>query len=95
MGSSGQLADARVIDALRQANVALADIRAFMNAPCRKQLDAWAGQLQTEANHRENALSLARRLFAASQDPLFPIVHTDSKEELMITLRTAGRTDIG
>ena len=93
--SPGQLADARVIDALRQANVPLADIRAFMRQPSRERLDAWERQLQTNANHRQSALTLARRLFAASQDPRFPIVHPDSKEELMITLRTAGRTDIG
>ena len=93
--SPGQLVDARVIDALRQANLPLADIRALMRQPSRERLDAWERQLQTNANHRQSALTLARRLFAASQDPRFPIVHPDSKEELMITLRTAGRTDIG
>ena len=93
--SPGQLADARAIDALRQANVALADIRAFMRQPSREQLDAWERQLQANADHRQRALTVARRLFAASQDPRFPIVHPHSKEELMITLRTAGRTDIG
>jgi serine/threonine protein phosphatase PrpC len=93
--SPGQLADARVIDALRQANVPLADIRAFMRRPSRERLDAWERQLQASANHRQSALSLARSLFAASQDPRFPLVRPDSKEELMITLRTAGRTDIG
>ena len=70
--SPGQLADARVIDALRQANVPLADIRAFMRQPSRERLDAWERQLQTNANHRQSALTLARRLFAASQDPRFP-----------------------
>ncbi len=93
--SPGQLADARVIDALRQAGVPLADIRAFIRQPSRERLDAWERQLRTNAKHRQSALTLARRLFAASQDPRFPIVHPDSKEELMITLRTAGRTDIG
>jgi PPM family protein phosphatase len=93
--SPGQLADARVIDALRQANVPLADIRVFMRQPSPEQLDAWERQLQTNAKHRRSALSLARGLFAESQDPRFPIVHSDSKEELMFTLRTAGRTDIG
>jgi serine/threonine protein phosphatase PrpC len=93
--SPGQLADARVIDALRQASVPLADIRAFMRQPSRDQLDAWERQLHTNAKHRQSALTLARGLFAASQDPRFPTVYPDSKEELMITLRTAGRTDIG
>ncbi|HEY1652540.1 MAG TPA: MerR family transcriptional regulator [Acidimicrobiales bacterium] len=93
--SPGQLADARVIDALRQANLPLADIRAFMRRPSRERLDAWERQLQTNANHRQSALTTARRLFAANQDPGLPIVQPDSKEETMITLRTAGRTDIG
>jgi PPM family protein phosphatase len=91
----GQLVDARVIDALRQANVPLADIRAFMRQPSRERLDAWDRQLQINTDHRRSALTLARRLFAASKDPRFPVVHPDSEEELMVTLRTAGRTDIG
>jgi PPM family protein phosphatase len=93
--SPGQLADARVIDALRQAAVPLADIRAFMRQPSREQLDAWARQLQTDANHRQGALTLARHLFEASEDPLFPIANPDPKEAFMATLRTAGRSDIG
>jgi protein phosphatase len=93
--SPGQLADARVIDALRQAEVPLADIRAFMRQPSREQLDAWARQLQTNAHHRREALVLARHLFAANEDPLFPIANPEPKEAHMSTLRTAGRTDIG
>ena len=93
--SPGQLADARVIDALRQAGVPLAEIRLFMRQPSREQLEAWARQLQADAHHRQGALALARHLFAASEDPLFLISNPGSKEELMTTLRTAGRTDIG
>jgi serine/threonine protein phosphatase PrpC len=92
--SPGQLADAKVIDALRQAGVPLADIRTFMRQPSREQLDAWARQLHTDASHRQKALADARHL-AASENPLFPISNPDSKEEFMTTLRTAGRTDIG
>jgi len=93
--SPAQLADAQAIDALRQADVPLADIRAFMRQPSREQLDAWERQLQTDAKHRQRAIALARYLLAASKDLLFPIAYPDSKEEVMITLRTAGRTDIG
>ena len=53
--SPGQLVDARVIDALRQANLPLADIRAFMRQPSRERLDAWERQLQTNASSRESA----------------------------------------
>jgi serine/threonine protein phosphatase PrpC len=93
--SPGQLANAQVIDALRQAGVPLSDIRAFLRQPSGEQLDAWATQLDAEANHRHGALALARQLFAAREDPLFPIIHPDPNEELMTTLRTAGRSDIG
>jgi protein phosphatase len=93
--SPGQLADAQVIDALRQAGVPLAEIRSFLRQPSREQLDAWARQLQTDTNHRQGALALAHHLFAASEDPMFPTANPDSKEELMTTLRTAGRSEIG
>jgi protein phosphatase len=93
--SPGQLADARVIDALRRAGVPLADIRAFRRRPSREQLDVWSRQLETDANHRQGALALARDLLAASEDPLLITTNTEFKEGLMTTLRTAGRTDIG
>jgi serine/threonine protein phosphatase PrpC len=93
--SPGQLADAKVIDALRQAGVSLADISAFMRLPCEGRLDSWARQLHSDANHRQGALALARRLLTASEDPSLPTANPDFKERLMTTLRTAGRTDIG
>ena len=93
--SPGQLADAQVIDALRKAAVPLAEIRSFMRQPSPEHLDAWARQLQEDANHRQGALDLARHLFEAHEDPMFPTTNPDSKERLMTTLRTAGRTDIG
>jgi PPM family protein phosphatase len=93
--SPGQLADAQVIDALRQAGVPLGEIGAFMRKPSGAQLEVWTRQLQTDANHRQEALALARRLFAASEDPMFSTADPDTKEETMTVLRTAGRTDIG
>ena len=65
----GQLADAQVIDALRQANVPLADIRAFMRRPSREQLDAWETQLHTDANARHRGLTLARRSLCGRRGP--------------------------
>jgi serine/threonine protein phosphatase PrpC len=93
--SPGQLADAQLIDALRQAGVPLADIRAFKRQPSQERLAVWARQLETDANHRQGALTLARRLLTAVEDPLFPIANPDSKEGLMTTLRTSGRADVG
>jgi protein phosphatase len=93
--SPAQLADAQVIDALRQAGVALAEIRVFMRQPSRKQLDLWARQLQIDAKGRQDALTFAHQLITANEDPLFPRAKSDSKEGHMSKLRAAGRTDIG
>jgi protein phosphatase len=93
--SPGQLADARLIDALRQAGVPLADIRAFRRQPSQEVLDAWARQLEADSSHRRGALTHARRLLAGGEDPSFPTAYRDSREGLMTTLRSAGRTDIG
>jgi protein phosphatase len=93
--SLGQLADARVIDALRQAGVPLVEIGAFVCNPSRTQLEVWARQLQTDAGRRQDALALACDLFAVSENLMFPTAYPDSKEEIMTTFRTAGRTDIG
>ena len=93
--SPGQLAAAQVIDALRQADVPLADISEFMRQPSREQLDAWERQLRTDANDRQRALALARHLFAGSGNPLYPIANPETKEKFMTTLRTVGRSDIG
>jgi protein phosphatase len=93
--SPGQLADARVIDALRQAGVALVEIRVFMREPSRGQLDLWEKRLEIDAKDRQGAITLARELLTSSEDPLLPRAKSDSKEEPMTTLRAAGRTDIG
>ena len=93
--SPSQLADARVIDALRQAGVPLVEIGAFIRQPSGTQLEFWARQLETDANHRQTALALARQLLAASENPMFPTANANSKEEIMTTLRAVGRTDKG
>ncbi len=93
--SPGQLADARVVEALRQAGVALAEIRVFMSHPSGDQLDLWARKLQIALKDRQDALMLARQLIDASEDALFPRATSDSKEAPMTTMQAAGRTDIG
>lgn len=65
----GQLADAKLIDALRQAGVSLTEIRAFLRLPSREQLDGWSKQLHIDSEHRQGALRLARHLLVASEDP--------------------------
>jgi PPM family protein phosphatase len=93
--SRGQVADARVIEALRQAGVPLADIRAFRRRPSRELLDAWARQLETDANHRQGALALARHLLAGGDYPVSLTANPETQEGPMTSLQMAGRTDIG
>jgi PPM family protein phosphatase len=93
--SPGQLADAGVIDALRQAGVPLADIGAFRRRPSRELLDAWASQLETDAHQRQEALAHARHLLAEGDYPVSLAANPESQEAPMATLRTAGRTHIG
>lgn len=93
--SPGQLADAEMIDALRQAGVPLAEIRAFMRAPSRAQLHAWARQLQATATHRSDALELACQLFGADISSDSPTACQPLKEQFMTHFKSAGRTDIG
>jgi len=93
--SPGQLADARMIDALRQAGVPLAEIRAFRLRPSEEKLEAWARQLEADADQRQGALAHARHLHAGSGDPLSPTNKSATKEGPMTSLQTAGRTDIG
>jgi serine/threonine protein phosphatase PrpC len=93
--SPAQLSEALLIDALRQADVPLADIRAFLHRPSRRQLDIWAIRLEADAHNRQGALVLARQLLAANEDPTIPMSNSHFKERHMARLRTAGRTDIG
>jgi PPM family protein phosphatase len=49
--SPAQLADAQVIDALRHADVPLADIRAFLRQPSQEQLSVWGPDGRLRAPH--------------------------------------------
>jgi PPM family protein phosphatase len=93
--SPGQLSEARVIDALRQAGIPLAEIGAFVYQPSRETLESWSRQLQMDATHRRDALTLAGDLVAATRVSDFPHTAPKSKEALMNRLNTSGRTDIG
>src|SRR2546430_3793247 len=57
--SPGQLRDARLIDALREAGMPLADIGVFLRDPSAEQLDAWVRQVEDDAAQRQEALDLA------------------------------------
>ena len=93
--SQDQLADAQLIDALRQAGVPLAEIRAFRHRPTQEQIACWTRQLETDAVRRMGALTQASRLLEAGEDPSSPVAEPTNKEEAVTTMRAAGRTDIG
>src|SRR5580658_2570030 len=62
--SPGQLREARLIDALREAGMPLAAIGPFLRDPSDGQLEAWERQVEVDAVQRREALDLARRLLA-------------------------------
>jgi protein phosphatase len=93
--SLGQLREAQVIDTLRQAGVALAEIGAILRQPSGDQLDAWARRLHEDAAQRQEALDVARRLLAIDSPSSPPIANERSGEESTMKLKTAARTEIG
>jgi protein phosphatase len=91
----GQVRQAQLIDALRRAGIALADVRRLLQDPCPERLDAWAGRLERDAADRRDALGLARALLAV-EPPMFasaPSPHP--QEEIMLTLDAASRSETG
>jgi serine/threonine protein phosphatase PrpC len=91
--SPGQLREAKLIDTLREAGMPLADIAALLRNPSCDRLDAWARRVQIDAEHRQTALDLARRLL--SIETMSPVDNERSGKESMMKLRTGSHTDIG
>lgn len=93
--SPSQLREAKLIDALREASMPLADIAALLRDPSCDQLDGWAKRVQIDAAHRQQALELARRLLSIEATSLTHVDNERSGKEPMLELKTASRTDIG
>jgi protein phosphatase len=93
--SPGQLREAQLIDALREAGMRLADIGNLIREPSGEQLDAWARRVEIDAARRRKALDLARRLLAI-EAASFPASDKEPSRRVSMTqLRTVSRTDIG
>jgi protein phosphatase len=92
--SPGQLGEAQLIDALRNAGLPLADVGTVLRGPSSQQLDGWARQVEADAAQRHEALRLARHLLGVDVD-----THANapqpSRKDAMMNLRAAARTDIG
>jgi serine/threonine protein phosphatase PrpC len=93
--SPGQLREAKLIDTLREAGMPLADIAALLRDPSCDQLDAWARRVEIDAEHRQKALDVARRLLSIGAASLVPGDTQRSGEESKMRLRTGSHTDIG
>lgn len=94
--SPGQLQSARLIDALRQAGMPLADIRTLLGHPSQDQLDVWAQRIDQDSTLRRRALALARGLLEETEPASTHHQHDLAQEvSTMSTLRTAGRTEKG
>lgn len=88
--SPTQLGDARLIDALRQAGIPLAEIEVLLRDRSAERLGGWAGHVRADARRKQEALALALELLdrGAGERPL-------SERNAMPYLHCAGRTDIG
>ena len=93
--SPGQVREAKLIDTLREASMPLADIAALLRDPSCDQLDAWARRVEIDAEHRQKALDLARRLLSIEAASFTPVDNERSGKESMMRLRTVSHTDIG
>lgn len=93
--SSGQLRDAELIDALREAGMPLADIGALIRDPSREQLDAWARRMEMDATHRQKSLDRARRLLSIEATSSTAVDNVRAGKKSTMRLRTVSRTDIG
>jgi PPM family protein phosphatase len=93
--SPGQLREAQLIDALRDAGMPLAEIASLIRDPSSRQLDVWARQVEAEAAQRQTALQLVRRLLAVDADATHMTAPEHSGDDVRTTLETAARTDTG
>ena len=93
--SPNQLGDARLINALREASVPIADIAAILRDPSSAQLDILARRIETDATHRHRALALARDLLASQTIGSGFAGNEQSRKDPMNTWKTGARSDIG
>jgi protein phosphatase len=91
----GQLREARVIDALRRADVPLADIGTHLRDPSSERLDEWARQVEVDKAERDQALRHARELLDVDVRAVRAGAVGDARKERSMGLSTTTRTDIG
>jgi PPM family protein phosphatase len=91
-----QVREAKVIDALREAGMPLAEIAALLLDPSCDRVDAWAERVEGEAAHRQQALVRAQELLSLEASSSSTTARDQrSGKEATMKLTTATRTDIG
>src|SRR4051794_26318272 len=91
----GQLREARVIDALRRADVPLADIGAHLRDPSSERFEEWERQVEVDKTERHDALRQARELLDVDVPPIATSAANDAGKERAMDLSTTTRTNIG
>jgi protein phosphatase len=93
--SPDQLPAARLIDVLREAGVPLAGIKVLLREPSGEQLDVWLKRVEDDAQQRQRALAVARRLLADERSTLDPQAGESARREPVMRLTAVARTETG
>jgi serine/threonine protein phosphatase PrpC len=91
----GQLREAHAIDALRRADVPLAEIGSLLRDPSPENLDEWTRQVDLATAERHEALQQARHLLEVDEGPTRASPVDDVRKERYMILTATTRTDIG
>src|SRR5436190_2679552 len=91
----GQLRDARLIDALRRADVPLVEIGILLRDPSPERLDEWARQIEVDTTERHEALRHARDLLEIDAGSTRRDAADDAGKDLSMHLTATARSDTG
>jgi DNA-binding transcriptional MerR regulator len=95
--SPGQVREARTMGLLRQADVPLVDIRAFLRGPTRSRLERWDRRLSNEFRIRREPLAEVGELLALSsypRDRLHRILTNGGQALLALHAEAASQTGL-
>jgi protein phosphatase len=84
-----------VIDALRRADVPLADVGMLLRDPSSEKLDEWVRQVEVDKAERHEALRHARELLEVDVGAMCAGAMVKPRKELSMDLMATTRTDIG
>jgi PPM family protein phosphatase len=91
----GQVLHARVIDALRRADLPVKEIRALMLDPSACRLDEWERRVELHGAERRAALRQARELLAIGRSTDTPDATGSTEQEASMYLNAVTHSDVG